>query len=222
MHGQTPTRFSSKLSELRNTLFAAPEIVPAMSRAASIFLSVMKAGFCWMASPIRRAEVASPCALIMALCLSCSALSTCTLRVVRSLTMLFFSIFLRCTWPTALQTCDMLPKDDRLGHAHSSGCRRHNCSKTCICTDNYSSYNEARSLCFLLCHLFSFNGTCVFSAKSKVGDGNIIQIYVEVLRSLCQNPPDVSANHLHSQSTILMDWISRQTTAQYAILGGSR
>ena len=32
------TRFNSKLSELRNTLLAAPEIVPAMSRAASIFL----------------------------------------------------------------------------------------------------------------------------------------------------------------------------------------
>ncbi len=71
------TRFNSKLSELRNTLLAAPEMVPAMSRAASIFLRVMKAGFSWMASPISRAEVASPCALMMALCLSCSALSTC-------------------------------------------------------------------------------------------------------------------------------------------------
>ena len=85
MPGQALTRFSSKLSELRKTLFAAPEIVPAMSRAASIFLSVIKAGFCWMASPIRRAEVASPCALMIALCLSCSALSTCTFIIARRL-----------------------------------------------------------------------------------------------------------------------------------------
>ena len=81
VHGQALTKFSNKLSELRNTLLAAPEMVPAMSRAASIFLSVMKAGFCWMASPIRRAEVASPCALMMALCLSCSALSTCSPQI---------------------------------------------------------------------------------------------------------------------------------------------
>ncbi|KAA6423449.1 MAG: hypothetical protein FRX49_06510 [Trebouxia sp. A1-2] len=53
------TRFNSRLSELRNTLLAAPEMVPAMSRAASIFLRVMKAGFSWMASPISRAEDSS-------------------------------------------------------------------------------------------------------------------------------------------------------------------
>ena len=66
-------------------------------------------------------------------------------------------------------------------------------------TGNYSSYNEARSLCFLLCHLLSFYSTCVLSAESKIGDGDIIQIYVEVLRSLRQNPPDISADHLHSR-----------------------
>ena len=106
---------------------------------------------------------------------------------------------------------DALPGDGRLGHARSSGCRRQDCSKTPICTGNCSSYNEARSLCFLLCHLLSFNGTCVLSAESKIGDGNIVQIYVEVLRSLRQNPPNVSTDHLRSQSNNGSEhWIPRQ------------
>lgn len=41
-------------------------------------------------------------------------------------------------------------------------------------TCNCSSYNEARPLCFLLCHLLSFYSACVFSAESKIGDGDII------------------------------------------------
>lgn len=63
-------------------------------------------------------------------------------------------------------------------------------------TSKCSPYNEARPLCFLLCHLLSFYSTCVFSAESEVGDRNIIEVYVEILRSLRQDSPDISADHL--------------------------
>ena len=58
------------------------------------------------------------------------------------------------------------------------------------------AYNESRSFSLLLCYLFSFNSTSVLSAESQVGDGHIIQVDVEVLRSLCQDASDVSADNL--------------------------
>nr|GMD35058.1 hypothetical protein F751_3886 [Ipomoea batatas] len=74
-------RLSSKSSELKYTLLAEDEIVLAISRAASIFLSVMKAGLLAIAWPISCALLASPCALIIALRLSCSAFSTMNLAL---------------------------------------------------------------------------------------------------------------------------------------------
>lgn len=53
-------RFSNKSSEFKKTLFAELEMVFAISLAASIFLSVIKAGLLAMAWPISLALVASP------------------------------------------------------------------------------------------------------------------------------------------------------------------
>ena len=64
-------------------------------------------------------------------------------------------------------------------------------------------YNEARPLSFLLCHLLSFYSTCVLSAESEVGNGNIIQIYVEILRPLGQDSPDISADHLPAEVMVM-------------------
>ena len=44
-------RLSSSESLERKTRLAEPAMVAAISRAASILRSVMKAGFCWMACP---------------------------------------------------------------------------------------------------------------------------------------------------------------------------
>jgi len=49
----------------------------------------------------------------------------------------------------------------------------------------------------LLSHLLSFYSTCVLPAESQIGDGHIIKVYVEVLRSLRQDSSNVSANNLH-------------------------
>lgn len=78
-------------------------------------------------------------------------------------------------------------------------------------TGRCSPYNEARPLCLLLGHLLSFYSTCVLSAESEVGDGNIIEVYVEILRSLRQDAPDISADHLRANITIMTGaWDSRQ------------
>lgn len=67
------------------------------------------------------------------------------------------------------------------------------CTADQLCQE---AYNEAGSLCFLLCHLLSLHSSSVLSAESKVGDGDVVQVDIEILCSLCQYPPDISADHL--------------------------
>jgi len=56
-------RFNNRSSEFKKTLFAAFDMVCAISLAASIFLSVINAGLLAIACPISWALFASPCSL---------------------------------------------------------------------------------------------------------------------------------------------------------------
>lgn len=66
------------------------------------------------------------------------------------------------------------------------------------------TYNESCPLCFLLCYLLCLNSPSVLSAESKICDRDIIQINVEVLRSLRQYPSDVSADHLQLSAPLFV------------------
>jgi len=71
-----PVRFSKRVSASRNTLFLLYPRIVAISRAASTLLSSRKAGEVVRATPNSLADSASPCALMIIDCLSCSACST--------------------------------------------------------------------------------------------------------------------------------------------------
>lgn len=58
------------------------------------------------------------------------------------------------------------------------------------------AYYEFGPLCLLLGNLLGFNGVSVLLPKGELCDRDIIQDYVEVVGSLGEYPPDISADNL--------------------------
>ena len=58
------------------------------------------------------------------------------------------------------------------------------------------AYYELGPLCLLLSNLLCFNGMSVLLPKGELCDRDIIQDYVEVVGSLGEYPPNISADNL--------------------------